>query len=276
MTIVHRSYRDLLIPAGILLLASGSAILLDQRLHTGWLSQAAAITAGLLILAGGLWIRSLLGILAGGLLTSLSAGGFFLLGGLDLAWNGRLGSFLMFFGAGWLVLFIFALIFLQQRLWWMVVPGGLFTSLGASFLFTTVRILDVALYLGVGTALPLLAWGASRRLIGLIIPGCLLLGSTAGVYLGWESHTQGSALAHTGIMLVVFGLGWLLITVLSRVITTSIVWWPLIPGGILAVVGWGLYIGGDPGNAISFISNTGSIALILFGIYLLLLRRGIQ
>jgi hypothetical protein len=77
-------------------------------------------------------------------------------------------------------------------------------------------------------------------------------------------------------MLVVFGLGWLLITVLSRIITPGIVWWPLIPGGILAVVGWGLYIGGDPGNAISFISNTGSIALILFGIYLLLLRQGIR
>jgi hypothetical protein len=40
------------------------------------------------------------------------------------------------------------------------------------------------------------------------------------------------------------------------------------------MVGWGLYIGGNPGNALSFIGNTGSIGLIVFGIYLLLMRRG--
>ena len=85
-----------------------------------------------------------------------------------------------------------------------------------------------------------------------------------------------NTLAQTGIMLVCIGLGWLLITVFSRVITAQFVWWPLIPGGILAVVGWGLYIGGNPNNALSFIGNTGSIALILFGIYLILLRRGIR
>jgi len=85
-----------------------------------------------------------------------------------------------------------------------------------------------------------------------------------------------SALSRTGIMLVAFALGWGLITVFSRVIKSAFVWWPLIPGGILAMVGWGLYIGGNPENALSFIGNTGSIGLIIFGVYLLLLRRGIQ
>jgi hypothetical protein len=77
-------------------------------------------------------------------------------------------------------------------------------------------------------------------------------------------------------MLVWFALGWMLITVFSRVITTRFVWWPLIPGGILGVVGWGLYIGGNPSNALTFISNTGSIAMIIIGAYLLLLRQGIH
>ncbi|NTU75709.1 MAG: hypothetical protein HGA86_06275 [Anaerolineaceae bacterium] len=67
-----------------------------------------------------------------------------------------------------------------------------------------------------------------------------------------------------------------MITLFSKFITNKIIWWPLIPGGILAMVGWGLYIGGDPDNAASFIGNTGSIALVLVGAYLLLLRRGIR
>jgi len=75
---------------------------------------------------------------------------------------------------------------------------------------------------------------------------------------------------------VCFALGWGLIILFSRVTTQKFIWWPLIPGGLLAVVGWGLYIGGDPHNAVSFIGNTGSIGVIIFGLYLLLLRKGIQ
>ena len=42
------------------------------------------------------------------------------------------------------------------------------------------------------------------------------------------------------------------------------------------MVGWGLYIGGDSDNALGFISNTGGIALMIFGLYLLLMRKGIH
>jgi len=76
--------------------------------------------------------------------------------------------------------------------------------------------------------------------------------------------------------LVVFSLGWGLLILFGRMLTARFVWWPLIPGGIFAVVGWGLYIGGDPGNAMSFIANTGSIGLIIFGLYLLLMRKSIH
>jgi hypothetical protein len=41
-------------------------------------------------------------------------------------------------------------------------------------------------------------------------------------------------------------------------------------------VGTGLYIGGDPTRALGFIGNTGSIALMIFGLYLLLMRKGIH
>ena len=50
-------------------------------------------------------------------------------------------------------------------------------------------------------------------------------------------------------MLVWFSLGWILITVFLRLLMKKFIWWPLIPGGILAMVGSGLYIGGNPENA---------------------------
>lgn len=268
--------RDLLMPAGIVLLVSGASILLDQRLHTGWLSQTVIILSGLLILTGGLIVRHLGIILAGGLLTSLSAAGFWLFGSLERAWAIRLGGFLALFGVGWLAVFLITALYMRRPWWWMLLPAGLITGLGACFLFSPAGLLDLVLYVGIGLALPMLIWGAFQKMLGLVIPGSLLLSSALGVYAGWSGNGNGSALAHTGIMLVIFGLGWLLITVLSRFVIEKPVWWPLIPGGILVMVGWGLYIGGNPSNALNFVSNTGSIALIMLGLYLLLLRRGIR
>ena len=42
------------------------------------------------------------------------------------------------------------------------------------------------------------------------------------------------------------------------------------------MVGLGLYIGGNPDNALGFVQNTGSIGLILFGVYLILLKYGMK
>jgi hypothetical protein len=121
-----------------------------------------------------------------------------------------------------------------------------------------------------------LAWGLSERLIGLIIPGSLLLGIGPGVFFAWKEPFTGNGLTQTGVMLVCFALGWGLITLFSRVIIARFIWWPLIPGGILAMTGWGLYIGGSPQHALSFIGNTTSVSLILFGLYLLLWRTGLR
>lgn len=267
---------ELLIPAGVLLLVSGGSILLDQSLQTGWLSYAVVILAGLIILSGGLLARSLVWALAGGLMAGMGTGSYFLLQEVGQPWNLRLGGFLLCFGLGWLLVLLLSTLRLEDHPWWALLPGSLSTALGACFLFSPLRVVDFVLYLGLGLGLALLAWGSFERWIGLIIPGCLALGASSGVYLAWGVPADSTGLAQTGFMLVFFGLGWLLITLFSRLVTTNVVWWPLIPGGILAVVGWGLYIGGNPNNALNFISNTGSIALILFGIYLLLLRRGIR
>ncbi len=163
----------------------------------------------------------------------------------------------------------------KVRFWYfpifMVITGVSFV-----FLFSGHRLLDYFFYIGVAAGIALLGSGLYWRLFGLVIPGSLLIGSSAGVFFAWEFTTQESALVKTGIMLVWMALGWGLVTVFSRVRTLKFLWWPLIPGGIFAMVGWGLYIGGNPESAIGFIGNTGSIGLLIFGIYILLLRRGIH
>ncbi|MDX9849143.1 MAG: hypothetical protein RBT01_01425 [Anaerolineaceae bacterium] len=136
-----------------------------------------------------------------------------------------------------------------------------------------IHLLDFLLYIGTGVGVSLLLAGIYWKLIGLIIPGALLVGVAPGLYFAWENTNTANPLEQTGIMLVAFAFGWGLITVTSRTLTRKIVWWPLIPGGILAVVGWGLFIAGNPESAIGFIGNTGSVGLIIFGIYILLMRR---
>ncbi len=109
----------------------------------------------------------------------------------------------------------------------------------------------------------------------LLFQGAFLVTTGPAIYQAWGTRCHLCS-GKTGSMLVILAIGWGLITVSSRVITDKFTWWPLIPAGILAMTGWGLYIGGNPDNALGFIGNTGSIVLIILGIYLLLLRHGIS
>ena len=160
--------------------------------------------------------------------------------------------------------------------WWALIPAFLIGSTAFVFLFAAGTPYEFILYILSALGVSLLMWGVARRLFGLIIPGSLLLGIGPGIYFAWGNANPANPLVQTGLMLVWFALGFALISLFSRTLKHIFVWWPFIPGGVLAMVGWGLYLGGDPDNAVSFISNTGSIALIIFGLYLILLRRGLH
>lgn len=160
--------------------------------------------------------------------------------------------------------------------WWALFTGAVILSAAAALLFSPLGLLDFGLYILTGTGLAFIAWGLAEKIFGLIIPGCILVGIGPGIWLAWHDLSQINGLTETGIMLVVFAFGWLLITPLGWVVTRRFTWWNLIPAGILAMTGWGLYIGGDPDNALRFIGNTGSVALLIFGLYLLLWRSGMR
>jgi len=263
---------------GTLLVVSGGLLFLDRYLQTGWLSLAVLPGVALLIYLWGVRIRHANLLLTGGILGGIGAGCLAAYGPAVQSNSTvtQLGFLALYAGIGWGIVVISRAAFTKKPAWWGMIPGGILVGLGYCLLFTPLRWTDFILYLTLGTGLPLLTWGLISRLIGLVIPGCLLITIGPGIYSAWRAPDSGSALVYTGIMLVWFALGWALVTLSGRVIFHRFIWWPLIPGGILAMVGWGLYIGGDPDNALGFIGNTGSIGLMIFGLYLLLMRKGIH
>jgi hypothetical protein len=263
--------------AGLVLILSGAILFLDRYLKTGWLSFAILPAAGIFFFYFGLRQKNPYLILAGGI---LGGGG----AGIAAAFNqvtyphspaAQVGIFLFYLGIGWLIITATTGL-IQKPLWWALVPTGVLVGVGYFLTFSQLRWVDFVLALGLGAGVALLAWGLVTRLIGLVIPGCLLVSTGMGIFYAWRTPGGANSLVNTGIMLVWFALGWALITLSGRLLIHRFLWWPLIPGGILAVVGYGLYIGGDPDNALNFISNTGSIALMIFGLYLLLMRKGIH
>lgn len=263
--------------AGAALIVFGVMILADQYFHSGWLAYAVPLAAGLVLLARGIAVRSFGFFTAGGITSSVGAG---ILVSLNLNWQDQLTRhitlILTAFAVG-LVVTSWLAIFLFKRVpAWMLVSAAVCGTVAGWFWLTPVRPLDYILFIPTGIGLALLLCGLMYRLFGLIIPGCILVSIGPGVYYAWGTAGEPNGLAQTGTMLVIFALGWGLITIFSRMLSTQFVWWPLIPGGVLAFVGWGLYIGGDPHNALRFIGNTGSIGLIIFGIYLLMWRNEIR
>jgi hypothetical protein len=263
--------------AGIVMICAGLVFAVDQFLRTGWLSLLVLPVLGSLGLLSGIRDNRLLWAIPGALVAGLGLGGVFILIQIfDFSVYFRLGSFFLSMAFGFFGVLLVTILTRRKKAYWAIIPGLSLVGIGIPFLLNRVSVFDFILYGITGIGLSLLIWGVLEKLIGLIIPGSLLLGIGPGIYSAWAKLEIINGLTDTGVMLVWFAFGWGLITLVMRVVTERFVWWPLIPGGLLAVVGWGLYIGGDPGNALSFIGNTGSIGLIIFGVYLLLLRRGFK
>lgn len=267
----------LLKTAGLLFIAAGLILGLDQIIRTGWLGLIVLPVIGLIGVVAGLRLKSYIITACGALIAGPGIGAFFYLTqAINLETSLRIGLFLLLLAFGWIWVCVSTIILRIPPAMWAIVPGFVIGGASIPFLTNQLTILNFVFYVGTGLGLALLGWGLVNKLFGLIIPGALLLGIGPGIYFAWVNVIEANGLSETGIMLVWFALGWGLITIFSRVVTERFVWWPLIPGGILAMVGWGLYIGGDPDNALTFISNTGSIGLLLLGIYLLILRRSFK
>jgi hypothetical protein len=109
----------------------------------------------------------------------------------------------------------------------------------------------------------LVAYAATRR-YGLLIPGGILTGLGAGIVIATQGGPQAS-------VVLGLGLGFVTIAVVDVLVGRDGRdgwWWPLIPGGILAVVG---------GSEVAGVHDAGRylvpIALVVIGVLLLVRGR---
>ncbi len=135
--------------------------------------------------------------------------------------------------------------------------------------FIEARWMGMLVLPGLGTAF--LVWGLLARNPGLLIPAGILSGLGLGTYLVSGPYAEAAEVTQGAVFLVAFGGGWLLIVLTSLLIGRR-QWWPLIPGGILAVVG-AMLLGGETGQMVlEWIGRLWPLALVIGGVAILLRR----
>lgn len=262
---------------GVILVIGGLLLFIDQKIQTGWIPITLPVVIGVVMLVYGIWSKDNNWNIAG--FNVLGLGGIFFLlfqPFLKVEILILLASGLILFALCWIAIFISAKKLLKKYYWWSLFIVLISLAVAIVFILDDLSVITFTLAISLAIGFVFIIWGLFKKSIGLFIPGLLLITIGIGVYNGWATVGDVNGLRDTGIMLVWFSLGWILITVCSRIFYKTFLWWPLIPGGILAMVGSGLYIGGNPSNALGFLQNTGSIGLVLLGLYLILLKFGLK
>lgn len=117
----------------------------------------------------------------------------------------------------------------------------------------------VVLLIGLG----LLGAFAYTRQYGYLIPGGIMTGLGAGIAIS-ESFAFANDEATGGVIVLGLGLGFVSIWVIGSIVRLAQNhWWPVIPGGILTLVGAALLIGGQAVDLLDY-WGIGAIALGLF------------
>ncbi len=111
-------------------------------------------------------------------------------------------------------------------------------------------------------------WGILAREGGLMIPGGIISG------IGWGSYFIASSTLDTnlddgGLFMVIFGLGFMSITLFSLIFARETHWWALIPGGIISGIGAAIMFGGVFLQALEALGTYWPVILILIGIYVI-------
>jgi hypothetical protein len=111
-----------------------------------------------------------------------------------------------------------------------LIPGLVLIVLGIAFLLVQYFEFGPALFL-ILLGLVFLIPYALTRSYGLLIPGCILAG--VGLGLAFDRPPLGTAIA----VPLGLGLGFIAIFVLQLIVARQSHWWPLVPGGLLILVG---------------------------------------
>lgn len=254
-----------------------SITLLGLILRNLWVGILAIPISIIIWLVVCVYIRTKSGVIVLAILAGLGFSvAFLLIPQEQMAMNDRLALAIGVNGFSWAVIWYFSDSGRRILRWWAVLPAAILFSTALAFKFSQLSLLNIILYVGAGTGLGLLVWGLGERLFGLIIAGSIVTSIAPGISFSWNNVAAMNALSRTGIMLVWFAMGWGILTASTRVISDKFIWWPLIPGGVLLTVGAGMYIGGDPVIAAAVLSNTGAMGILLFAVYIVLMRTKIK
>jgi len=145
--------------------------------------------------------------------------------------------------------------------------GGLM-MIGLGFVFLAAQFTEmetIGAYILPGLAVIFLAWGLLTRNPGLLVPGGILSGIALGAYLVSGPFNDMADQTQGGYFLLAFAAGWALITVLSLLIGQRQMW-PLIPGGIMLVIGGALVAGGNALELFLSLLRLWPLALIAGGL----------
>lgn len=150
----------------------------------------------------------------------------------------------------------------SERNW---IPGIILIVVGITLLAAQWFERAGGLVLG-GLAFMFLALYVGTRKDGFLVPGAILAGLAIGVGLEENGYTLNGSV-------VVLGLagGFLAIYVIDMLFGSHPHWWPLIPGGILAIVGGSQAIGGTEAQEI--VSRWWPAVLIVVGVIVLFARQ---
>jgi len=155
------------------------------------------------------------------------------------------------------------------------------SHLGAFLLIAIGALMLVANLAGGGNlagGLVLLAIGAAfamayvlSRKYGFLVPAGILTGLGGGVLIGQVANASENDL---GIYATLgLGIGFLLIYAVDAIVTGSFIrFWPVIPGGIMFLVGGGLATNNE--GFLKTIGTWSPALLVLIGVWLLFVRRG--
>lgn len=163
--------------------------------------------------------------------------------------------------------------------------GGLILIFGGALAFIGQVVPDnwglgfgLLVLLGLGLAFHIA--GLLTREPGWFIPGGILTGIGAGVALvdGPLAQLIPAGLLpgdEGGLFMLAFAGGWFLIVLTTALFTDETHWWPLIPGGIMLLIGLAAGFGSVFGTILSLLGRAWPIALIAAGLYILYqARRG--
>lgn len=95
-----------------------------------------------------------------------------------------------------------------------------------------------------------------RGLYGLLIPACVLLGLGAGVLL------EDLGLGPSGPVPLALGAGFIAIWAIDLLRRRSTPWWPLVPGGVLVLVG----VADEIVGVEQVLSKTWPVAIVIVGV----------